>query len=282
MLVAVGHHGAATVPPPLADDVEGPRAHRVGRADDRADVEVVTPVLDRDVEVVPPGVEVGDDRLVPPVAVGVDDVAPVALAQQVRVPVLTRRPVPHPRPDAHLQPRSQRPSHPVRAMPPRLLPVHAGPNVGLPGRLATGSRDRATARATPTAWATGDQPCEPRRAGPSAIRPTGADSGRQAVMSTAGDHHPAGAPGADPRHPRVDGGRGLRHQGARRRARTRAQERQGDRPRPGPRAALGAAAAQDDGRRVSLRRAGLPSRRGRLVGGVGARPHRSQPQLRPR
>src|SRR6476661_190611 len=102
VLVAVGHHRPAAVPPALADDVEGLGVEGVRRADDRADVEVVAPVLDRDVEVVPVGVEVGHDRVVPPVAVGVDDVAPVAVAQQLRVPVVTTRPLADPRPDPDL------------------------------------------------------------------------------------------------------------------------------------------------------------------------------------
>ncbi len=42
-------------------------------------------VLDGDVERMTVGVQVGDDRLEPPVAVAIDDVAPVAVAQQVRV-----------------------------------------------------------------------------------------------------------------------------------------------------------------------------------------------------
>ena len=58
---------------------------RVGGAHDRADVEVVLPVLDRDVELVPAGVEVGDDRVEPPVAVAVDDVAAVPSLEQLGV-----------------------------------------------------------------------------------------------------------------------------------------------------------------------------------------------------
>ena len=103
VLVAVGDHRAATVPAPVADDVHLRGQERVGGADDRADVEVVLPVLDRDVEVVPAEVEVGDDRLEPPVAVAVDHVAPVALGEQLLV-VLARRSghSPRPRPDADL------------------------------------------------------------------------------------------------------------------------------------------------------------------------------------
>ncbi len=107
VLVAVGDHRAAPVPPTVADDVHLGGEERVGGADDRADVEVVLPVLDRDVEVVPAGVEVGDDRLHRPVAVAVDDVAAVALGRAARR--RTARPVghsPRPRPDA--RPRAAR------------------------------------------------------------------------------------------------------------------------------------------------------------------------------
>ena len=96
VLVAVGHHRAAPVPPPVADDVHLGGQEGVGAAHDRADVEVVLPVLDRDVEVVATGVEVGDDRLHRPVAVAVDDVAPVALGEQLRVVLLTLGPRPRP------------------------------------------------------------------------------------------------------------------------------------------------------------------------------------------
>ena len=84
-LVAVGHHGAAAVPAPAADDVHGVDGERVGGAHHRADVGVVAEVLDRDVQRMAAAVDVGDDRLPRPVPVGVDDVAGVAVAQQVRV-----------------------------------------------------------------------------------------------------------------------------------------------------------------------------------------------------
>ena len=60
VLVAVGDHRAAPVPAPPPDDVHGRGIERVRRAHDRADVEVVAPVLDADVQLVPPLVEVGD------------------------------------------------------------------------------------------------------------------------------------------------------------------------------------------------------------------------------
>ena len=100
VLVAVGDHGTAAVPAALADDVHLGGGEGVGGAHDRADVEVVLPVLDRDVEGVAAGVEVGDDRLEPPVAVAVDDVAAVAVLEQLGVVALVGRPLPLPRPDA--------------------------------------------------------------------------------------------------------------------------------------------------------------------------------------
>src|SRR3954452_23433750 len=141
VLVAVGDHRAAPVPPAAADDVEGLGAHGVGGADDGPDVEVVTPVLHGDVEVVPPGVEVGDDRVVAPVAVCVDDVAAVTVRQQLGVPVVTdgRRPLPRTDPDggAHLV-GSARPTPFGRC--------HGFPfeqvwvSRRMPGRLTTGDR----------------------------------------------------------------------------------------------------------------------------------------------
>src|SRR5690606_5549013 len=88
VLVAVGDHGSAAVPPTAPHDVEGGRVEGVGGADHRADVEVVPPVLDSDVETVPAGVQVGHDRVVTPVAVGVDDVAGVTLGEQLGVEVV--------------------------------------------------------------------------------------------------------------------------------------------------------------------------------------------------
>ena len=103
VLVAVGHHRAAPVPPAPPDDVHLGGEEGVGVADHRADVEVVLPVLDRHVEVVPAPVQVGDHCLPPPVAVPVDHVAPVALGQQLRVVAGVRRRVARPRADTHLE-----------------------------------------------------------------------------------------------------------------------------------------------------------------------------------
>jgi hypothetical protein len=61
------------------------REEGVGVAHDRADVQVVAPVLDGDVERVPAGVEVGDDGVHPPVAVAVHHIAPVAQRQELGV-----------------------------------------------------------------------------------------------------------------------------------------------------------------------------------------------------
>ena len=85
VLVAIGDHRTATVPAAATDDVHGLGGERVGGAHDRADVEVVLPVLDGDVERMPVPVEVGHDRLEAPVAIAVDDVARVAVLEQLGI-----------------------------------------------------------------------------------------------------------------------------------------------------------------------------------------------------
>ncbi len=104
VLVAVGDHGAATVPPLATDDVHFCREEGVGSSDDGADVEVVLPVLDGNVEVVTAGVEVGHDRLDAPVAVTVCDVALVAVLEQLRVESVVGRPRSWVRPDPDVEP----------------------------------------------------------------------------------------------------------------------------------------------------------------------------------
>src|SRR5699024_6472886 len=68
---------------------------------DRPDVEVVLPVLHRDVQGVPADVQVGDYRVHRLVAVLVDDVAPVSVAEQLRVVAVVLRPRALPWADAH-------------------------------------------------------------------------------------------------------------------------------------------------------------------------------------
>jgi len=85
VLVAVRDHGAAFVPPLLADDVNPRREEGVGVTHDCANVQIVLPVLDSYVEFVALGVEIRDDCLDAPVPVAVDDIAPVAIAQQLGI-----------------------------------------------------------------------------------------------------------------------------------------------------------------------------------------------------
>lgn len=103
VLVAIGDHGPATVPPASSNDVDLLGEERVGGPHHCADVEVVLPVLDGDVEFVALGIEVRDDGFVLPVPVLVHHVAPVAVPQQVRVPVLTFGQFAFPGPDADLR-----------------------------------------------------------------------------------------------------------------------------------------------------------------------------------
>jgi hypothetical protein len=101
VLVSIGDHGAALVPPAPAHDMHLGGEKRVGGAYDRADVQIVLPVLDRDVEVVAARVKLGDDRFQAPIPVPVDDVAPVAMRQQFGVKTRVVGPGTLPRPDAH-------------------------------------------------------------------------------------------------------------------------------------------------------------------------------------
>lgn len=92
VLVAIGHHRTAPVPSPAPDDVYLGGKEGVRVADDRADVEIVLPVLDADVERVAALVEVGHHGVPSPVAVAVDDVAPVTVSQEVVVEAGVVRP----------------------------------------------------------------------------------------------------------------------------------------------------------------------------------------------
>ncbi|GAA2549630.1 hypothetical protein GCM10010435_19300 [Winogradskya consettensis] len=74
----------------------------VGVADNRADVEVVLPVLDRDMEGVPALIEVGHHGLASPVAIPVDDVAPITFDEELGVEVRSGRQGSHPGADAHI------------------------------------------------------------------------------------------------------------------------------------------------------------------------------------
>lgn len=92
VLVAVGHHRAAAVPPFSANDVHLCRQERVRVPNNGPDVEVVVPVFDRDVKRMTAIVQVGNDRLVPPVAILIGDVAMVAGRKQRRIKARIIRP----------------------------------------------------------------------------------------------------------------------------------------------------------------------------------------------
>lgn len=85
VLVAVGDHGPSPVPPTTTDDMHLLGKERVGRAHDRADVEVMVEVLDRDMERMSTQVKIGDDGVEPPVAIAIDHIAAVAFGEQDRV-----------------------------------------------------------------------------------------------------------------------------------------------------------------------------------------------------
>ena len=83
--VPIGDHGPASIPAPIAHNMNSGDVEGIGRAHDRPDIEIVLPVLNSDVERVAPRIQVGDDFRQPPVAVLIDDVAPVAMFEKVRI-----------------------------------------------------------------------------------------------------------------------------------------------------------------------------------------------------
>lgn len=85
VLIAISYHRAAAIPSTFAHDVYFPSQKRVGSAHDRADVEVVLPVLNGDVKWVTPRVEVRDNGLACPVSVLVNDVTSVSHLEEFKV-----------------------------------------------------------------------------------------------------------------------------------------------------------------------------------------------------
>ena len=85
VLIAVSHHGAPPIPPAPTDDDHFGGQEGVRRAHDGADVQIVTPVLDRDRELVATAIEVRDDGLNSPISIAVDDVAAITLGEQLGI-----------------------------------------------------------------------------------------------------------------------------------------------------------------------------------------------------
>ena len=85
MLIPIGHHRSASVPPALADDMHFSCQKGVGRPHHASDVEVVLPVLDRDVKTMASLIEIGHDRVATPIAVSINDIAPITGREQLRV-----------------------------------------------------------------------------------------------------------------------------------------------------------------------------------------------------
>jgi hypothetical protein len=92
VLIAIGHHRPAAVPPATPHDDHLASEERISRAHDGADIHVVLPVLDRHDKVVPPRVEVGHDSCDRPISVLINDVATVTELEQLRIEPHVRRP----------------------------------------------------------------------------------------------------------------------------------------------------------------------------------------------
>ena len=90
--IAVGDHRSSAVPAPSADDMYARDVEGVCGPHDRADVEVVFPVLDRYPQRVPPSLKIGNDGLNRPVAIAIDDIPAIAVLEQLRIEPAVLRP----------------------------------------------------------------------------------------------------------------------------------------------------------------------------------------------
>ncbi len=79
MLIAVGDHRAAFIPPPPPHNMDCRHRKRVRSAHDATDIEIVVEIFDGDMERLPPLVDIGDDSLHSPIAVMVFYIAGIAL-----------------------------------------------------------------------------------------------------------------------------------------------------------------------------------------------------------
>jgi hypothetical protein len=96
MLVAVGDHRAAFIPTSTANYVDRVGKKRVGAPDNRANVQVVLPILNRDVEAMAASVEIRDDGFHRPVAILINHIARVAVRKQFRIKMIAFGQRPHP------------------------------------------------------------------------------------------------------------------------------------------------------------------------------------------
>jgi len=99
MLVAVGDHGATFIPASAPDNVDRVGKKRVCAPDNRPDIQVVLPVLNRDMEAMAASVEIRDDGFHRPIAVLINHIARVAVGEEFCVKMIAFGP--RPRPGAH-------------------------------------------------------------------------------------------------------------------------------------------------------------------------------------
>lgn len=112
-LISIGHHRAPSIPAFPTNNVNGVGEECIRRAHNRADIEIVLPVLDRYMKRVTAGVEIPDNGLNGPVPVVIHDVARITFLEQFRIKMIVSGPFALPRPDT-----------PGRCLRMRILIVH--------------------------------------------------------------------------------------------------------------------------------------------------------------
>ena len=92
VLIPIRHHGAASIPLSLPDDVHGTGQEGVRIAYHGADVEIVLPILNRYVEWMATSIEIRHDRLMLPVAIAIDHIPSITGGKKGLIELIAARP----------------------------------------------------------------------------------------------------------------------------------------------------------------------------------------------
>ncbi len=81
MLIPIGDHGTAPVPPLSSHNMDFLGQDCIGRSNHRTDIEVMLKVFDGHMKWVALGIKIRHHRIKGPVSIFIDDIAPITLDQ---------------------------------------------------------------------------------------------------------------------------------------------------------------------------------------------------------